>query len=66
MMGSSNNAVSACVPCGVSSFRTWGNDVGPSPGVQPPRRPPHQRITMFAWERRTPAMRSICYEFTIS
>ena len=39
MKGSSNDAVSARVPCGISRFRIWENDVGPSPGVQPPRRP---------------------------
>jgi hypothetical protein len=26
MKGSPNDAISACVPCGVSSFRTWEND----------------------------------------
>jgi hypothetical protein len=30
MKGSFNDAVSACVPCGVRSFRTRENDVGPS------------------------------------
>jgi hypothetical protein len=39
MKGSPNDAVSARVPCGIRRFRIWENDVGPSPGVQPPRPP---------------------------
>jgi hypothetical protein len=42
MKGSSNDAVSARVPSRIGRFRIWENDVGPSPGVQPPRRPPSQ------------------------
>jgi hypothetical protein len=40
MKGSSNDAVSARVPCGISRFRTWENDVGPrtsSIGTSGPR-----------------------------
>jgi hypothetical protein len=40
MKGSSNDAVSAGVPWGISSFRTRENDVGPSPGPATATTPP--------------------------